>query len=111
MLPHRYSLAQEREFARVKKEGKTLQSESFGASFIYEGENIPSRFGFIVSNKISKLAVERNRIKRAMKEGVRRMLEKVDFGFLAVFFAKPTATKRTGEEITNEVKEVITKII
>jgi len=111
MLPHRYSLAQEREFARVKKEGKTLQSESFGASFIYEGENIPSKFGFIVSNKISKLAVERNRIKRAMKQGVRRALGEIGFGLLAVFFAKPTAVKSTSQEITAEVQNVITKIV
>lgn len=109
MLARKFILTGETEFAKVKGEGRVIQSESFGVSFISkEGQSL---FGFIVSNKISNSAVERNRIKRAMKEAVRQTINEVGMGLAAVFFAKPYALKHSNEEIADEVKRVLAKII
>ena len=109
MLARKFILTGETEFARVKQEGRVIQSESFGTSFIKK-EGL-SKFGFIVSNKISNSAVARNRIKRALKEAVRQTIDEKGRGLTVVFFAKPQALRRSNEEIANEVKRVLAKII
>ena len=109
MLAGKFILTGKSEFDRVKQEGQVIQSESFGTSLIKEEGQ--SKFGFIVSNKISNSAVERNRIKRALKEAIRGSISKVGTGFKMVFFAKPLVSKHTAQEIENEVKRVLSKII
>ncbi len=110
MLAHKFVLTGESNFARLKELGRTVQSKSFGTSFIKEGDS-PSKFGFIVSNKISGSAVERNRIKRAMKEGVRKSLPLIAKGLSIVFFAKTLAVRSESQDIEAEVKIVLQKII
>ena len=39
------------------------------------GQNFPSRFGIIVSNKISKSAVKKNRAKRLLREAIRILMK------------------------------------
>ena len=110
MLSHDYTLSGKKEFERVKEDGEVIQSESFGVSFIKKEDSEFSKFGFIVSNKISKDSVGRNRIKRAMKEAIRQSFGEVGRGLDAVFFAKPYATRRSTEEIMGEVKVVVRKM-
>ena len=52
-----------------------------------------SRFGFIVSNKISKKAVERNKIKRRLRDIVRRSLSETKSGYDIIIEAKPGIEK------------------
>ena len=68
-----------------------------------------SRFGFIVSTKISKKAIVRNRIKRVMAEIVRSSLNKLKNGYDVVFLIKPSVTKIDRESLEKETYEVITK--
>ena len=39
------------------------------------GQNLPSRYGIIVSNKISKSAVKKNRAKRLLREAIRILMK------------------------------------
>ena len=66
------------------------------------GEEKP-RFGFVISTKISKLAVHRNRINRSLHEGVRRVLSLVPENYDFVFLAKKSIEKKSTEEIIKEV--------
>jgi len=110
MLSHDYSLTGKDEFERVKKDGQTYQSASFGASYIIINSSTVSKFGFIVSKKISNDAVDRNRIKRAMKEAVRQSFRDIGKGFEIVFFAKPNVCRKSTAEIMNEVRSFLLKI-
>jgi len=108
MLAGKFILTGKKEFAKVKESGRLVQSESFGVSYIKTGSQL--KFGFIVSNKISNSAVKRNKIKRALKDGVRDFLSEFKTGITLVFFAKPKATLLTRLQIINEVKYVLAKI-
>lgn len=69
-----------------------------------------SRFGFIVSKKISKKAVERNRVRRLLSEAVRQLLAKIMSGYEVIFLAKKAMVGRGFEEILEEVKRVFRKV-
>ena len=71
MLARKFRLSGAKNFQRVQKEGQVFQSQNFGVAYIARGDAEPSRFAFIVSTKISKDAVDRNRFKRTMSEAVR----------------------------------------
>ena len=94
-------------FKEVLDKGKMVQSDSFGISFVKrEDEEVP-RFGFIVSTKVSKEAVQRNRIKRALSEAVRFMTSDIKSGYDVVFLAKQRAARSSTDVLMNEVREAI----
>ncbi len=46
------------------------------------------RFGFVVSLKVSKKAVIRNKVKRRLREAIRYNLDKIKNGYDVVFFTR-----------------------
>jgi ribonuclease P protein component len=118
MLSSKNRLKKKINFARVEIDGKLIQSKSFGMGvydrskdFDGDSNNTDSRFGFIVSTKISKKAVVRNKIKRIIAESIRKRLPNIKKGQDIVFLIKPNVIKITKKELENEVHEIITKNI
>lgn len=76
MLRQKNRLTKKKDFDVVFKQGK-----GFVAGFLYlkiKKNNLDSsRFGFIVSKKFSKKAVERNKIKRRLREIIKKELPKI----------------------------------
>ena len=68
-----------------------------------------SRFVFIVSKKVNKSAVIRNRIRRQMSEGVADLLTKIKPGYDFLFTAKKNAQGKTTEEVYKEIESSIKK--
>lgn len=124
MLASKNRLKKKINFARIEIDGKMIQSKSFGMG-IYDRLNVYNRdeikndesnrkeshFGFIISTKISKKAVVRNRIKRIIAEVIRKRLREITRGLDVVFLIKPAAVKIDKEELEKEVNEIITKNI
>ena len=76
---------------------------NFGVVFLEQlGQEHP-HFSFIVSTKISKLANQRNRIKRALVEAVRQSLQKIPVNYDYVFLAKREIARKSTDEIMKEV--------
>jgi len=94
----------------VEDQGKVFQFEDFGVSFLDRGDDELSRFGYIVSNKISKDAVDRNRIKRALREAIRQYLWRVKKGTSVLFLVKTTIAKKSTQQIMVQVREAIDKL-
>jgi len=65
--------------------------------------------GIVVSKKISKKAVERNKIKRLLSEAIRRNLGEVKEGYRMVFLSKKEILGKSLGEIEEEVRRVIGK--
>ena len=68
-----------------------------------------SRFGFVVSLKVSKKAVVRNKIKRRFAEIIKANKEKIRNGVDLVLIALPGTEKKDFSEVKNCVDEVFTK--
>lgn len=104
MLAKKFRLTGAKNFTRIQNEGKVYQSANFGIAYLKREDTNPSRFGFIVSTKIAKDAVDRNRFKRAMSEAVRIASIDLGNGFDAVFLAKTSIVRIPTSEIMKEVR-------
>ena len=118
MLASKNRLKKKINFARIEIDGVMYQSRSFGMGVYdrskdFEGNdnNTDSHFGFIISTKISKKAVVRNRIKRIIAEAIRSRLGEIKRGLDVVFLVKPYVLKIDKIELQKEINEAITKNI
>lgn len=107
MLAQIYSLKGESKINNILKKGKKRQSENFGVFYVTKGSEDVPKFAFVISKKISKLAVNRNRVKRAMSEAIRRNISKIPRGVDFVFLAKKSIVDKSTEEIMKEVQEFL----
>ncbi|MCJ7804290.1 ribonuclease P protein component [Patescibacteria group bacterium] len=110
MLPKTYRLPLKTELNRLKKDGQIFQGKFFGL-LLSPGNlnNDTSRFAVIVSNKIDKRAVKRNKIRRLINEVLKSLWPKIKTGVEGVFLVKKTATEATFEEIKNEIEKLFKK--
>ena len=95
------------EYKKVKKLGRTFQSNSFQLLVNNRNDKELTKFGFIISNNVDKLAVHRNRVKRAMRESARQTMFSIPNGMDMIFIAKQNIIRITTDEIMKEMKEYL----
>ncbi len=108
MLPFENRIKKRKDFEKILKEGKSLHSEIFTVKFLENNLN-QSRFGFIVSKKISKKAVTRNTVKRRLREQIRLRLLKFEKGLDVIIIAKKDIVKKKSEEIGCIIEKLFSK--
>jgi ribonuclease P protein component len=108
MLPRQNRLVRKPDFEKVKEKGDKFQSSLFGL-LVFPNEEEFSRFGFVISTKISKRAVKRNRVKRLLRERVRLLLPKIKPGFDIVFLGKKALLEVDYPEIDKEIRRLFKK--
>lgn len=111
MLASKNRLKKKINFARIEIDGRLIQSRSFGMGIYNRKDDEPSHFGFIISAKISKKAVVRNKIKRIMSEVIRKNLDKLKNGYDVLFLIKPSIVKLDTDTIEKETYEIVIKNI
>lgn len=81
MLPREYRLKKRTAFNATYKVGNSCHRGGItlfcGKGKSKEMADVPTKIGFVVSKKIHKRAVKRNRIKRLMREAVRIYIKSV----------------------------------
>lgn len=106
MLSKNYRLTKYRDFQRVLRFGKTINSDFLVLKFLpNQGEQ--TKVGFVVSVKISKKAVERNLIKRRLRESVRIFTDELIKGCFYVFLTKKAILGKDFQEI----KDVVSRLL
>ncbi|MDI6752157.1 MAG: ribonuclease P protein component [bacterium] len=80
-----YTLRKKREFEELFKNGKRVASRFFATFFLAKEEK---RIGIIVSKKVSKKAVIRNRVRRRIREIYRLNKEDMPQGWIMVIARK-----------------------
>jgi len=98
----RYRLGSNRNYRYVYRRGKSYPSRNLVLIYLKGKEQ---RFGFSISSKVGN-AVTRNRIRRYMREDVRRMRTELKCGKY-IFIARPALKTVPHEELTREMKEVL----
>jgi len=106
VLKRENRIRSKKEFLEIKNKGRVLYSPLFGWLFYKENDD-QKKFGFIVSKKISKRAVDRNRIRRILSEIIRNNLDKFEDGTRLVFLTKQEILGKKKEEVEKEVDKFI----
>jgi len=88
------------EFLRVKTEG-TVQRGSLMILGVLETESAPARAGFVTSKRIGG-AVVRNRVRRRLREIVRRHQHGLRLGIWVVVIARPAAARASYRALEDE---------
>lgn len=111
MLPKINRLQKNKDFERIFKKGKFFKQD-FLTLKVFPNNLQNSRFGFIVSSKVSKKAVLRNKIKRWLRVAILLQLNQEKLSGEIQKSTDIIAIIKPGVEIKNfqEIKEVIDKI-
>ena len=106
MLPKTNRL-QKQDFDNVREKGFVVNGNLFGLAIYKRNNSNPPRFGFIVSKKISSKAVERNRIKRILRQSLFSLLSKFKNGYDVVFLAKKAILEKSNfSDVADEIEKV-----
>lgn len=108
MLPQQNRLFLRKDFAEIKKKGEKFQGRFFGLLVYIKEGNFP-RFGFIVSNRISKRATARNRVKRLLREAAKSFLTQMKPGRQILFLAKKEILGEPLSRIKEEAEKIFQK--
>lgn len=100
MLLKQNRLTKKKDFENVFKKGQGAKSGFLLLKFI-PNKLDHTRFAFVVSQKVSKKAVQRNKIKRYLREKVRLEMAKVKKGLDCVLVVFPGFTIEGAEDSLN----------
>lgn len=106
-LPKSFCLKKGRDFESVKEKGRLFSSSSFSL-LVLKDQRLPnSLFGFIISKKVSRKAVVRNRIRRRIAAILSLMRRRIKPGYKIVFLVKSGVLDQSFPRLTKEVEEVL----
>lgn len=103
-FPRRYRLGRNKNYRFVYKRGKSHPSRNIVLVHL-KGREL--KIGFSVSGKVGN-AVTRNRIRRWMREDVRRMRTRMKCGRY-IFVARPNAKNVSHEALARELRSVLVR--
>lgn len=120
MIPKQYRLKHKKDFEILFAEGKFLGNALVTAKVwkidpskfprrAYKKEDV--KIGFVVSKKVSKLAVRRNKVKRRMREATRHLLagQEPTPGYMIALMAKPEALAASYQEVSKSIESLLRK--
>jgi ribonuclease P protein component len=108
MLPRKYRLVKKKDFKNLHKKGDILFSKNFVLKF--KKNNLrQTRFAFVVSFKVSKKAVVRNKLKRRLREIIRAYLPKIKKGYDILIIAKSSSLDLNFKQLKIKILLVLGK--
>lgn len=109
MLEKGLRLTKNKEFDSVFKEGKSVYGRLLGIKA--KKNNLEyNRYGLLISTKVSKLAVIRNKYKRRIKAITAQENKNIKQGFDLVIIVFPLILNKNYSEIHSEIKNTLTKL-
>jgi len=109
MLPGKHRLRKQKDFDRVYKRGKVIRAPLFLIRMGSAGTDLP-RFAVVVSNKVSKKAVDRNRVRRRTHAAWRDLLPRVKKPVDVIISMSTRAVPATQEVIQAELVKGLTRL-
>lgn len=107
MLNKKNRLAKDQDIKRTLAQGRGFFSPLFSLKFLQSAG--PARFAIVVSTKISKKAVKRNRLKRILREFIRHKIGRLVMGDYMVI-VRPKAAGQEESKILESLKELLEKL-
>ena len=108
MLPKKHRLTKYADVNLTAAKGRGFFSQSFVIKFLSNSTTIGSRFAIIVSNKVSKSAVVRNRLKRIIRDELYNLVDRIRAGNYVIIL-KRSAINTGPDEIRTELNLALSK--
>jgi ribonuclease P protein component len=109
MLERNARITSRKDFSKLFKAAKNFSTPTLLLKVRKTGSVTPSRFAFVVSTKVSKSAVVRNRIKRQLRAVVRSIRPQLISGLEVIFIAKPTSDTQTYTQLLGTTRDICKK--
>lgn len=108
MLAKPYRLQKSKDIEMVFRRGK-----SFNNDFVFlkmKSNNLEiSRFGFVIGTKISKKSTVRNKIKRRLREIIRKSLDNIKPGFDIIIGVTPEIIDKDYQDVNKKLVQLLDK--
>lgn len=109
MLAKPYRLTKNKEFDQVFSKGKAYYTDCLGIKCAKNGLEI-SRFGILVSTKVSKKAVIRNKIKRRIRQALLPQMDRLKSGYDCAIICRPAIVEKNYREILSLLEYSFNKL-
>ena len=103
MLAKKHRLAKDRDIKLVFRQGRGFFNPYFNVKHLKS--SFPPRFAIVVSTKVAKQAVRGNRLKRIIRELIKREIKNAKPGDY-VIMAKPKAGKEKESVVLDSLKSL-----
>jgi len=105
MLTKQLRLVKEKDFKKIFKLGRSSYTKIFRLK-ILANELGTNRYGIVISTKVSKKAVERNKLKRQLRAVFKTLDKKLIPGFDLVIVVSPIALNQEYKFIQSELERI-----
>ncbi|HZJ40713.1 MAG TPA: ribonuclease P protein component [Candidatus Saccharimonadales bacterium] len=109
MLKKENRIGLNKEFDRAFKAGQSFYGKILGIKCV-PNDRINNRFGILINTKVSKKAVVRNKIRREIREIIKKRLESLKPGNDFVIIVFPLILDKNNEEIASEIDFSLKKL-
>ena len=106
MLVKRLRLVKEKDFKIIFKLGKSFYAKIFRIKVLANKLGF-NRYGIVISTKVSKKAVKRNKLKRQFRSIIKEFDKKIIAGFDLVIIVSPIALNQEYKFIKNELERIL----
>jgi ribonuclease P protein component len=109
VLPVNNRLRRNQDFVAVYQKGERFNGAALGIRTYQRNQQPTSRFGISISQKVSKRAVVRNRIKRQLRSALRQLLPELAPGWDVVIVVYPGAQECEYLQFLQQLKQLLAK--
>ncbi|MEB3229131.1 MAG: ribonuclease P protein component [Synechocystis sp.] len=108
-LPKLLRLKHWQDFQTVYQQGKRFRRSHLLLRVLSDNQRQTSRFGITVSQKVSKKATDRNRIKRQIRAALLRLSPHIQPGFDVVIIVLPQGIGCKYERFLRELEQLLSQ--
>lgn len=110
MLPQLNRLRGEKKFKFIFRKGFGVNNQYFQIKNYRPKQEQQPQIGIVISTKVSKKSIERNKLKRRIREIIRELINKKKMHGQTIIQCKPAAKELKFEEIQANLTELIEKV-
>lgn len=109
MLPNQNRLRRREDFAKVYANGDRYRGTYLNLRVVFDSNDPLTKIGIVVSKKVSKLAVTRNRFKRQLRAIFRQLLSQLKNGLQIVVTVTTVQSNPNYQELWDDLKNLLAK--